>query len=235
MALASRPLASRPLASNEVSASNTTLSIPAASLVLTDQLPTLSLSLAMPAASLVLTDQLPRLGFSFGMPAASLSLTDQAPALQIGTNLNIPAASLLLTDQVPSLALSFAMPAAGIVLTDFAPTVIAPQPQTSGGAKPWHRGTYGYWFPEVRAFKKKRPNDEDSDEVREEVVREVTPLLTMPQPDLRAAEQRMREVLAEHYVVWRAVYKQALVDEYQRIEKQRKRNATAVRVLAMLH
>jgi len=117
--------------------SNVTISVPAGSLTLSGQVPTVTASanqtVSVPAGSLSLTGQVPTVTASnnqtVAVPAGSLALTGQVPTIAVSANqqVAVPAGSLSLTAQVPTVATtanqSVSVPAGSLALSAFAPTV----------------------------------------------------------------------------------------------------------------
>ena len=101
----------------------TTLTIPVASLGLNDQVPNLTTTLAMPVAAPVLTGQVPTLTTTLNAPAAAVVLTAGGPTLSL--QIAVPAASLVFNGLAPSLnpVQNYSIPAASLSLTDYAPTI----------------------------------------------------------------------------------------------------------------
>lgn len=113
-----------------------TVSVPAGSLSLTGQVPTVTTTanqtISVPAGALTLTAQAPTVltPVTVAVPTGALSLTGQIPTVQVSANItvNVPAGSLALTGQVPTVTATanqtIDVPAGALTLTGFAPAVI---------------------------------------------------------------------------------------------------------------
>lgn len=127
-----------------------TVAVPAGSLTLTGNAPTVTATanklIAVPAGALTLTGFAPTVVTprTVAVPAGALTLTAFAPTVRVGADkiVSVPTGSLSLTALAPTVTttanVSVSVPAAALTLTGYAPTVLASGviPEPSSGPTP---------------------------------------------------------------------------------------------------